>query len=81
MPQFFQAILLGSLMSKDGGKKLGTMGIAKVNQENLVYLGELLETGKIDPVIDRSFPLSDIVETFRYVEDLHAQGKVVITVV
>jgi len=81
LPQFFQAMLLGSLMSRKGGKKMSSMGIAKVNQEDLVYLGKLLETGKIAPVIDRRYPLSDIVEAFRYVEDTHAQGKVVITVV
>jgi NADPH:quinone reductase-like Zn-dependent oxidoreductase len=81
LPQIFQAMLLGSLMSRKDGKKMGSMGIAKVNQEDLVYLGELLETGKIAPVIDRRYPLSDIVEAFRYVEDTHAQGKVVITVV
>jgi len=60
---------------------LGSMGIAKVNQEDLVYLGELLKAGKIVSVIDRSYALSDIVEAFRYVEEKHAQGKVVITVV
>ena len=81
MPQFFQSILLGSLMSRNGGKKLGTMGIAKVNQEDLVYLGELLKAGKIAPVIDTSYPLSEIAEAVRYVEDTHAQGKVVITIV
>jgi NADPH:quinone reductase-like Zn-dependent oxidoreductase len=67
-------------MSKDGGKKLGSMGIAKVNQEDLVTLGDFLEAGKIVPVIDRIYLLSEIVEAFRYVEDKHAQGKVVITV-
>jgi NADPH:quinone reductase-like Zn-dependent oxidoreductase len=81
LPQFFQAMLLGSLMSRNGGKKMGSMGIAKVNQDDLVYLGELLEAGKIVPVIDRSYPLSEIAEAMRYVEDTHAQGKVVISVV
>jgi NADPH:quinone reductase-like Zn-dependent oxidoreductase len=81
LPQIFQAMLLGNLMSRKGGKKMGIMGIAKVIQEDLVYLGELLEAGKIVPVIDRSYPLSEIVEAMRYVEDIHAQGKVVITVV
>jgi NADPH:quinone reductase-like Zn-dependent oxidoreductase len=81
MPQFLQAILLGPLMSRNGGKKMGSMGIAKVNQKDLVYLGELLEAGKITPVIDRRYPLSEIAEAFRYVEDTHAQGKVVITMV
>lgn len=80
MPQFLQAILLGSLMSTKGGKKMGSMGIAKINQKDLVYLGELLATGKIAPVIDRRYPLSEIAEAFHYIEDTHAQGKVVITV-
>ena len=80
MPQFFQAMLLGSWMSRKGGKKLGSMGIAKVNQKDLVYLGELLEAGKIDPQIDRTYPLSEVPEAIRYVEGIHAQGKVVITV-
>jgi len=80
LPQIFQAMLLGSLMSRNGDKKMGSMGIAKVNQEDLVYLGELLEAGKIVPVIDRSYSLSEIDEAIRYVEEVHAQGKVVITV-
>lgn len=80
MSQFFQAMLLGPLMSRKGGRKMGSMGIAKVTQEDLVYLGELLHAGKIAPVIDRSYPLSEIAEAFRYVEDKHAQGKVVIEI-
>jgi NADPH:quinone reductase-like Zn-dependent oxidoreductase len=79
MPQFIQAIVLGRLMSRSGGKKLGSMGIAKLIQEDIVHLGELLEAGKIVPVIDRSYPLSEVVEAFRYVEEKHAQGKVIIT--
>ncbi len=81
MSQFFQAMLLGPLMSRKGGKKMGTMGIAKINHKDLVYLGELLAAGKIVPVIDRRYPLSEIAEAFRYIEGKHAQGKVVITMV
>jgi NADPH:quinone reductase-like Zn-dependent oxidoreductase len=80
MPQFFQSILLGPLMSRKGGKQLRSMGIARVDQNDLVYLAELLESGKIFPVIDRSYPLSETAEAIRYVEETHAQGKVVITV-
>jgi len=78
--QFFQAVSLGSLLSKEGGKKLGSMGIAKVNHQDLAFLGELLDTGKITPVIDKRYPLSETVEAIRYVEEKHAQGKVVIKV-
>jgi NADPH:quinone reductase-like Zn-dependent oxidoreductase len=81
MPQFFQAMLLGPRLSREGGRKLGSMGIAKVSQEDLVTLGELLKAGKITPVVDHSYPLSEIAEAFRYVEEKHAQGKVVIRVV
>ncbi len=80
LPQIFQALLLGSLVSKNGDKKMGNMGIAKVNPEDLVTLGELLEAGKIVPVIDRSYPLSEFAEAMRYLEETHAQGKVIITV-
>jgi NADPH:quinone reductase-like Zn-dependent oxidoreductase len=79
MPQIFQALILGSWVSRSGDKKLGSMGIAKVVQEDLVYLGELLEAGKIPPVIDGSYPLNRAAEAFRYIEEKHAQGKVVIT--
>ena len=79
MPQFFQAMLLGPMMSSKGGKKLSSMGIANVNQKDLVTLGELLEAGKIDPQIDRTYPLSEVPEAIRYVEEEHARGKVVIT--
>jgi NADPH:quinone reductase-like Zn-dependent oxidoreductase len=80
MAQLFEAMLLGPWMSRNGDEKLGSMGIAKVNQEDLVTLGELLEAGKITSLIDRRYPLKEIVEAFRYVEDQHTQGKVVITV-
>ena len=78
--QFFQAMFLGRWISKKGDQKMGSMGIAKINPEDLDYLGELLETGKITPVIDHSYPLNEIVEAIRYVTDKHSQGKVVITV-
>jgi len=80
MPQIFQALLLGSLMSRNGGKKMGSMGIAKVNQKDLVFLGQLLEAGKVKPVIDRRYPLSEVAEALRYLGEGHARGKVVITV-
>jgi NADPH:quinone reductase-like Zn-dependent oxidoreductase len=81
LSQMFQAMLLGSLMSEKDGRKIGSMGIAKVIQEDLVFLGELLEAGKIAPVIDRSYPLDEIAEAIRYVEEEHARGKVTIRVV
>jgi NADPH:quinone reductase-like Zn-dependent oxidoreductase len=43
-------------------------------------MGELLEAGKVVPIIDRSYPLSEVPEALRYLMDEHAQGKVVIEV-
>jgi NADPH:quinone reductase-like Zn-dependent oxidoreductase len=80
MTQMFQAMLLGPWLSRKGDKKLGNMGIAKVLQEDLVYLGELLDAGQITSVIDRNYRLEEIREAFRYFEEEHAQGKVVIKV-
>jgi NADPH:quinone reductase-like Zn-dependent oxidoreductase len=80
MLQIFQSMLLGGLLSKAGGKKLGNMGISRVTQEDLGTLGKLLEAGKIHPVIDRIYSLAEIVEAMRYVVDIHPQGKVVIKV-
>ncbi len=80
LPQIFQALLWGPLISKTGSKKLGFMGIAKLNQKDLVLLKELLEAGKVKPLIDRRYPLSETAEAMQYLEEGHAQGKVVITV-
>ncbi len=53
---------------------------AKTSQSDLVILKELLEAGKIVPVIDRCYPLSETAEALRYLGAGHARAKVVITV-
>jgi NADPH:quinone reductase-like Zn-dependent oxidoreductase len=78
--QMFQAMLLGPLISRTGRKKMGFLGVAKVNQKDLVFMKELLETGKVVPVIERRYPLGKTADAIRYLEEGHAQGKVVITV-
>jgi NADPH:quinone reductase-like Zn-dependent oxidoreductase len=80
MGKWIQAMLLGPLISMRGGKKLGSGGVAQPNHEDFLYLKELLETGKVKPVIDRRYPLSKIVEALQYLEEGHARGKVVISV-
>jgi NADPH:quinone reductase-like Zn-dependent oxidoreductase len=77
-PQIFQAMLLGRFMSKKGGKTLSSMGISNVNQDDMDRLAKLLQEGKIFPVIDRCYPLREIVPAFRHVMENHAQGKVVV---
>jgi len=61
------------------GDKVSQMS-HKPNVNDLVYMKELVEAGKVVPVIDKRFPLSEIGEAFRYFEEGHPQGKVVITV-
>jgi NADPH:quinone reductase-like Zn-dependent oxidoreductase len=76
--QLLQGLILGPLLSRMGSKKMCFVG-AKLNQKDLVVLKDLLETGKVVPVIDRRYPLSDVAEALRYLEEGHARGKVVIT--
>ncbi len=77
MTQLFQAMLMGPGLSMTGSKKMGNM-LARPNQKDLTFVKELLETGKVVPVIDRRYPLSEVPEAIRYLEEGHARGKVVI---
>jgi NADPH:quinone reductase-like Zn-dependent oxidoreductase len=54
--------------------------VAVTNSESLLALNQLIEEGKVIPVIDRTYPLSDTAEAFRYLDAGHARGKVVIAV-
>jgi len=80
MAQMTQAMIQGPWISMTGSQKMGNMGVAKPNQKDLVTMKELLETGKVKPVIDRCYPLSEVPAAIRYLEEGHARGKVVITV-
>jgi NADPH:quinone reductase-like Zn-dependent oxidoreductase len=53
--------------------------VAKSNEEDLKTLAELMAARKIVPVVDRRYPLSEVVEALRYLEEGHARGKVVVT--
>jgi hypothetical protein len=53
--------------------------LAKPNRKDLAFIKELLEAGKIRPVIDRYYPLAKVADALRYLEEGHARGKVVIT--
>jgi NADPH:quinone reductase-like Zn-dependent oxidoreductase len=75
-----QAMILGPMISRTGGPKMGFMGVAKINQKDLVLVKELIEGRKVAPVIDKHYPLSETAEAFRYFEEVHPRGKVVITV-
>jgi len=77
--QLFQAMLLGPWLSKRGDQKMGNL-LSRHSQKDLLCLKELIEAGKVKPVIDRRFPLHDTANAIRYLEEGHARGKVVITI-
>ena len=67
------------MLSPFVSQKLGTF-ISKQSGQDLVVLKELIEAGKVTPVIDKTYPLSEVPEAIRHLEEGHARGKVVITV-
>lgn len=77
--QLFQSLLLGPLLSLAGKVRM-TNFLVSPNGEDVGALAELLERGEISPVIDRRYSLEEVPDAIRYLEEGHAQGKVVITV-
>ncbi len=77
--QLYEVMLLGSWYSMTGSQKMGNL-MAKPNNQDLAFMKELIEAGKVKPVIDRCYPLAEVPEALRYLEEGHAQGKIVITV-
>jgi NADPH:quinone reductase-like Zn-dependent oxidoreductase len=77
--QIFEAMLLGSLLSEQDGRTLGNVS-AHIDQKDMLTLTELLESGKVIPVIDKRYPLTEVAEALRYLGAGHAQGKLVVTV-
>ena len=75
MARPLKALLLSPFMSQ----KMGMM-MAELNKKDLNVLGDLMQSGKVKPVIDRTYPLSQIADAIRYLEQGHARGKVVITI-
>jgi NADPH:quinone reductase-like Zn-dependent oxidoreductase len=76
--QLTEALLFGPVLSL-GRRRFGNL-LATPNQADLLFLKELCEAGKVKPVIDRRFPLSEVPAAVRYLEDGRARGKVVIAV-
>lgn len=75
----FPVMLLGKRISKAWDKKFSFM-IANITTNDLAFLKELLETGKIAPAIGGCYPLRETAKALRYVDEGHAQGKIVIAV-
>ncbi|SDN12282.1 NADPH:quinone reductase [Psychrobacillus sp. OK028] len=77
--QLTEAMVLGPLLSISGNKKMGSF-LQRANQNDLMYIKELIEAGKLKPIIDKTFALSEVPNAFRYFEEGHTQGKIVITI-
>ncbi len=75
--QMFEAMLLGPWLSRSGGQSIANV-LAKPNQKDLLFMKDLIDAGKVTPVIDRRFPLSQVADAIRYLEAGHARGKVVV---
>ena len=79
MVRLFQAMVLGRRISRAGRQKVDVVSLVQ-KHEALVFMKGLLESGKVVPVIDGCYTLSEASEALRYFEEEHAQGKVVLTV-
>ena len=77
---FLQVVLLGTLFSRMGDRKLGINAYDANNREDLAFLAKLFEDGAVVPVIDRHYALSEVPEALRYLEEEPHLGKIVITV-
>jgi NADPH:quinone reductase-like Zn-dependent oxidoreductase len=75
----FQILLLGAWIKRTTGKSIRMLAV-QPNRKDLVTITELCEAGKVVPVIDRQYPLSEVPEALRYVGEGRAKGKVVITI-
>ncbi len=80
MSRMFQVMFLGSLLSLAGGPRMGMLAWKPFKKEDVAFLTELIEAGKVKPVIDRSYPLNETAGALRYQQEGHPRGKIVITV-
>lgn len=76
--QMYQTMLQGPFLSLAGKKKFKSF-LQRPNEKDLMQLRELIEAGKVKPVIDRCFHIGNISDAYKYFAEGHAQGKVVIT--
>jgi NADPH:quinone reductase-like Zn-dependent oxidoreductase len=62
------------------GDKKAVFALLPFTPEDLIFLKNAIEVGKVETVIDRTYPLSEIAEAHRYSESGHAKGKIVVTI-
>lgn len=73
-------LVIGAWVSRNSDKKIGFLGFTQANKNDLNFIKELLESGEIRPIIDRSYPLDECADAIRYLETGRARGKVVISI-
>ncbi len=78
-PTLMLQLMLRSGNSKTGGQTMCNTDVTKPNQADLEYLKALIEADKVISVIDKVYPLSEVADAIRHLEEGHARGKVVIT--
>lgn len=76
--RLYQEAVIGPPNYRKDGKEIAIIS-GKASQKDLLFIKELIEAGKVRPVMDRRYPLSEVLEAFRYYDKGHARGKVVIT--
>jgi len=79
MTQIFQSMLLGPLITMFNGQKIRNL-YSSSSKKNLLILSELLESKKVIPVIDKQYTLDETIDAFKYCDQGHAKGKVVIKI-
>jgi NADPH:quinone reductase-like Zn-dependent oxidoreductase len=79
VPRMFEGMIIGPLISLASSRRIGMMMWKPFQKQDILFLKELIETGKIAPVIDRTYPLSDVPDALRYQEAGLTRGKIVIT--
>jgi NADPH:quinone reductase-like Zn-dependent oxidoreductase len=75
----FQVLFFGSLIKLTSKKRMHFF-MARGNQSDLLVVKQLMESGKVKPVIDRRYPLIEVPQAIRYMEEWHSKGKIIITV-
>ena len=70
----------GTILKSKGRGQTVKFFVAEVTTENLTYLGELIDSGKVKPIVERTYPLNEASEALAYLGEGHARGKLVITV-
>ncbi|NQX66179.1 NAD(P)-dependent alcohol dehydrogenase [Paenibacillus alba] len=79
LARIFQVMLLGPWISRTGNKKMGIL-VHRPNNNDQQYMMELFEAGKVAPVLDRRYPLSQVDDAVRYFADGQHKGKIIVYV-